>query len=76
MSSKVPRVTGEEAIKAFCKDGYLVVRITGSHHYLRHPDKPIALSIPVHRGRTLGVGLLASKIKDAGLTVEQFQNLL
>lgn len=76
MSSKVPRVTGEEAIKAFCKDGYSIVRITGSHHYLRHPGKPVALSIPVHKGHTLGVGLLASKIKDAGLTVEEFQRLL
>ena len=76
MSSKVPRIKGEEAIRAFCKGGYSVVRITGSHHYLRHPSKPIALSIPVHKGHTLGVGLLASKIKDAGLTVEEFQNLL
>ena len=69
MSKKVPRVSGEQAIKAFCKGGYSVVRITGSHHYLRHPERTIALSIPVHKGHTLGVGLLASKIKDAGLTV-------
>ena len=76
MSSKVPRVTGEEAVRAFCKDGYTVVRISGSHHYLRHPNKPIALSIPVHKGHILGVGLLSSKIKDAGLTVEEFRSLL
>jgi predicted RNA binding protein YcfA (HicA-like mRNA interferase family) len=76
MSSKVPRVTGEEAVAAFCKAGYAVVRITGSHHYLRHPEKRVALSIPVHRRKTLGVGLLASKIKDAGMTVEEFIELL
>ena len=76
MSSKVPRIKGEEAIRAFCKGGYSVVRITGSHHYLRHPDRPIALSIPMHKGCNLGIGLLASKIRDAGLTVEQFKELL
>ena len=76
MSSKVPRVTGEEAVRAFCRGGYALVRVSGSHHYLRHPDKPIALSIPVHKGHTLGVGLLTSKIKDAGLSIEEFRALL
>ena len=76
MSNRVPRVTGEEAVRAFCKDGYVVVRTSGSHKYLRNPQKPIAISIPVHAGRTLGVGLLSSKIKDAGLTVEEFRRLL
>jgi predicted RNA binding protein YcfA (HicA-like mRNA interferase family) len=76
MSSKVPRVTGEEAVRAFCKDGYVIVRTSGSHRYLRHPKRPIALSIPVHKGKTLKVGLLASKIKDSGMTVEQFIALL
>ena len=75
-SNKPPRIKGEQAIRAFCKDGYLVVRISGTPHYLRHPQKPIALSIPIHKGHILGVGLLASKIKDAGLTVEEFKALL
>ena len=76
MPNRVPRVTGEQAVRAFCRDGYSIVRISGSHHFLRHPDKPVVLSIPVHKGRTLGVGLLASKIKDANMTVEQFAALL
>ena len=76
MSSKVPRITGEQAVNAFCRDGYVVVRTNGSHRYLRHPQKPLALSIPVHKGKPLKVGLLASKIKDAGMTVEHFIGLL
>jgi predicted RNA binding protein YcfA (HicA-like mRNA interferase family) len=73
--SKVPRVTGDQAIRAFCKAGYRDERQRGSHHILRHPSKP-GLTIPVHRGRTLGVGLLASKIKDAEMTVAEFEALL
>jgi len=75
MSNKAPRVTGSQAIKAFCKAGYSVERQCGSHHILRHHDK-VGLSIPVHKGRILGVGLLLSKIKDAGMTVEEFKALL
>lgn len=76
MPSKVPRVTGEEAVKAFGRAGYEVDRVRGSHHILRHPDKAELLSIPVHKGRIVGVGLLLSQIKVAGLTVEEFKELL
>ena len=74
MSDKAPRVTGEQAVRAFCRAGYWVERQRGSHKILRHEEK-VGLSIPVHN-RTLGVGLLASKIKDAGMTVEEFTALL
>ncbi|MHB1033801.1 MAG: type II toxin-antitoxin system HicA family toxin [Pirellulales bacterium] len=72
MPNKLPRVTGEEAVKAFCAAGFVVDRVAGSHHILKHPAKPRRLSIPVHAGRTLGAGLLRSLIKAAGLTVEEF----
>jgi predicted RNA binding protein YcfA (HicA-like mRNA interferase family) len=76
MSSQVPRITGSEAIKAFCKDGYVVDHIRGSHHILKHPHRIERLSIPVHAGKTVGVGLLRSQIRIAGLTPEQFSALL
>jgi predicted RNA binding protein YcfA (HicA-like mRNA interferase family) len=76
MPSKVPRVTGEEAVKAFCAAGYALDRTTGSHKILKHPDRRERLSIPVHAGKVLGVGLLRSQIKAAGLTVEEFTALL
>jgi predicted RNA binding protein YcfA (HicA-like mRNA interferase family) len=76
MPSKVPRITGQEAINAFYKCGFRLDRIRGSHHILRHPDKRERLSVPVHAGKTVGVGLLGKQIKIAGLTVEEFSGLL
>lgn len=76
MPNRMPRVTGEQAVKAFCESGYAIDRIAGSHRILKHPNKIERLSIPVHAGKTLGVGLLSSLIKTAGLTVEQFSALL
>jgi predicted RNA binding protein YcfA (HicA-like mRNA interferase family) len=73
---KVPRITGEEAIKAFGKAGFALDRVRGAHHILRHPEKIVRLSIPVHKGDTLGIGLLRKQIKDAGMTVEEFVALL
>jgi predicted RNA binding protein YcfA (HicA-like mRNA interferase family) len=76
MPSKVPRITGQDAINAFGKCGYALDRIKGSHHILRHPSKPERLSIPVHGNETVGIGLLGKQIKLAGLSNEEFVNLL
>jgi len=74
--AKLPAISGKDAVRAFCKAGYEVDRISGSHHILRHPAKPERLSIPVHAGKTLGRGLLRSQIKVAGLTEDEFIELL
>ena len=72
MPNKVPRIKGEEAVKAFAKAGFYLDRIRGSHHILKHPHKTARLSIPVHAGQTVGIGLLSSQIGIAGLTIEEF----
>jgi predicted RNA binding protein YcfA (HicA-like mRNA interferase family) len=76
MSDKLPRITGMEAVDAFRKDGYFVDRIKGSHHILKHPQRKERLSIPVHKGATIGIGLLKKQIKISGMTVDEFCKLL
>ena len=73
---KVPIVNGANLIKALRKKGFLLNRISGSHHILIHPDKQITISIPVHKGKTLGKGITLAIIKDAGITTEEFLRLL
>jgi predicted RNA binding protein YcfA (HicA-like mRNA interferase family) len=55
--------------------GFVVVRTKGSHHFIRNPDGR-ATVVPVHAGETLGLGLLASILRDLKLTREQLQKLL
>lgn len=73
---KIPRITGEQAVKAFCRAGYSLARINGSHHILKNPNRPNRLSVPCHKGKNIGQGLLKDQIEKAGLTVEQFIALL
>lgn len=73
--SKLPVVSGQEALKAFRKMGYEFDHQTGSHMILRHRDPPFRrLTIPNHR--EIAKGTLRSLIREAGLTVESFFNLL
>ncbi len=71
----LPVVSGSEAVKAFCQIGYDISHQTGSHVILRRASPPHRhLSVPNHR--EVAKGTLRGLIRDAGLTVEEFVNLL
>jgi predicted RNA binding protein YcfA (HicA-like mRNA interferase family) len=44
---------------------------------LKHPDKPAArVTLPIHVGETLYLKTLLSILNQAGMTVEEFRELL
>lgn len=49
--------------------GFEVLRVKGSHHFLKHPDGRCTV-VPVHAGETLGIGLLGKILKDADIAVD------
>jgi predicted RNA binding protein YcfA (HicA-like mRNA interferase family) len=69
------RVTGKALIAALRRAGFEVVRVRGSHHFLRHADGR-ATVVPVHGSETLGPGLLAKILRDCDLTREAFRGLV
>jgi predicted RNA binding protein YcfA (HicA-like mRNA interferase family) len=50
-----PSLTGKNLIGTLKKAGFEVIRVKGSHHFLRHTDGRITI-IPVHSGETIGLG--------------------
>ena len=74
--SKLPTVTGREAIRAFQGYGFSVARIKGSHHIMKKEGHRYRLSVVVHGNKNLKPGTLSDLIKAAGLTVDEFIALL
>jgi predicted RNA binding protein YcfA (HicA-like mRNA interferase family) len=73
--AKLPACSGAEAVRAFCRAGYEVDHQTGSHIILRQPTPPNRrLTVPNHA--ELKKGTLRSLIRQAGLTVDEFVELL
>ena len=70
-----PAIKGKDLISALRRVGFIVVRVKGSHHFVRHSDGRTTV-VPVHAGKTLGPGLMASILRDLKLTREQLQKLL
>lgn len=72
---RLPVCSGAEVIKALKKVGYDVDHQTGSHLILRHYQPPYRrLTVPNHR--EIAKGTLRKIIKEAGLSVEEFRELL
>lgn len=71
--SRLPVCSGADAVKAFAAIGYAFDHQTGSHIVVRHPSGR-RLTIPNHR--ELAKGTLRALIREAGLTKEQFAELL
>ena len=60
---------------ALRKVGFEVIRVRGSHHFLRHSDGRCTV-VPVHRGETIGPGLMAKILSDCEMTWEELIELL
>jgi predicted RNA binding protein YcfA (HicA-like mRNA interferase family) len=73
--SKLPVVSGREVVKALAKIGYERDRQKGSHIVLRQATEPYRrLTVPDHD--EISKGTLRSIIRETGLTVEEFLELL
>ena len=72
---KLPRASGERHVAAFKRAGWTVNHIEGSHYIMIKEGGNVHLSIPVHKGREMGLGLLKKLIAKAGLSNEEYIEL-
>ena len=73
--SVLPRVSGQEVVAALTKVGYEKDRQKGSHIVLRQVSYPHRrIVVPDHN--EVAKGTLRAIIKQAGLTIEEFKELL
>ena len=72
---QLPRIEGQEQVTALHRAGFEVMRVNSSHHFLRHPDGRCTV-VPVHRGETIGPGLMSKILRDCEMTRDELLELL
>jgi predicted RNA binding protein YcfA (HicA-like mRNA interferase family) len=72
MDEKLKLCSGAEAVRKLQRAGWSIARKKGSHVMLTRSGYQWTLSVPQHD--ELGPGLLRKLIRQAGLTVEEFNN--
>ena len=77
MAKRLPRITASDALRALKRAGWYQARQKGSHIVLKHEDKPGGrVILSMHPRETLLPKTVASILEQAGLTVEEFIDLL
>jgi predicted RNA binding protein YcfA (HicA-like mRNA interferase family) len=74
--TKLPVISGLDAIKAFRRAGFIVVRQRGSHVRMKKVtgEKVINITVPMHD--ILKKGTLHHLVNDSGLTLDEFLEFL
>jgi predicted RNA binding protein YcfA (HicA-like mRNA interferase family) len=73
---KLPSVSGERVVRALKRAGFIELRQKGSHMSLekRTPDRTFKTVVPMHG--ELAKGTLSDILKQSGLSLEEFLELL
>ncbi len=71
--TRLTGISGRRAVRAFQRAGFISGEPEGSHVTLKKPGYPVIV-IPLHR--EVSPFLLRAQIKRAGLTEQQFRDLL
>ena len=74
--SKLPAISGEKAVKCFEKLGYVIVRQKGSHIRMKHKSDKSKKPLTIPKHKVLGKRLLRKMLRDAEISVEEFNELL
>jgi predicted RNA binding protein YcfA (HicA-like mRNA interferase family) len=73
--AKLPVISGKEAVRAFEKAGWKIIRRAKSRHIIMKKEGMLStLSIPEHK--VLDRGLLRALIRDAYISIKDFNQLL
>lgn len=60
-------LSGKELCRLLERNGWVLLRISGSHHIFGKADSDVRLSVPAHKNQPLKVGLFRHLLKQAGL---------
>jgi predicted RNA binding protein YcfA (HicA-like mRNA interferase family) len=73
--AELPVITASRLIRALQRDGFFIHHTAGSHHVLKHPDRPsLRVVVPYHAG-DIKRGTLRN-LRQANLSVDELVALL
>jgi len=69
--ANLPRPSGKEMVRFLERQGFSVIRVRGSHHFMERGDA--RTTVPVHGNQTLKIGTLRGILRDIGMSPTEFE---
>jgi len=66
----LPRPSGKEMVRFLERQGFTLVRVRGSHHYVARGNQHT--TVPVHGNQTLKIGTRRGILRDIDMSPEEF----
>ena len=76
MNGKLPRVEGQDVVRALKRAGFEERGQRGSHVYLKRDSDNKRVTVPVHKGHIVPIGTLRAILRDAHISIDEFRGLL
>lgn len=71
---KLPLVNGQKMIKILSLKGFKPVRQRSSHIQLKN-EKGVLVTVPIHSGKVVSVGVLNKILRDSEISREEYVEL-
>ena len=71
---KLRPAKSDEVTRVLERLGFTCIRQSGSHAVYHHPDGRWT-TVPIHKGKDLGKGILRKIIKDVKIRINEFERL-
>jgi len=75
MSAKLIPTKGPEVLRKLQRAGFVITRTKGNMYQLKHPRTGRVTYLHLHGRREIPVGTLRAILRQAGLTIEEFNRL-
>jgi predicted RNA binding protein YcfA (HicA-like mRNA interferase family) len=75
MRGKIPRVSADKVIRVLERAGFRLVRQSGSHKIYKN-EEGVRVTVPYHSGKIIHPKIIQNILKDADLTIGEFNKLL
>ncbi|MBM3768366.1 MAG: addiction module toxin, HicA family [Acidobacteria bacterium] len=70
---KLPRPSGAEMVRFLESQGFTILRIRGSHHFMARGE--VCTTVAVHGRETLKIGTLRGILRDIDLSPNEFAKI-
>ncbi len=69
--ANLPRPSGKEMVRFLERQGFNLIRVRGSHHFMERGD--VRTTVPVLGNQTLKIGTLRGILRDIGMSPTEFE---
>ncbi|MBI5190353.1 MAG: type II toxin-antitoxin system HicA family toxin [Nitrospirae bacterium] len=76
MTPRLPRVTDKDLVRVLNRKGFALHHQTGSHAVFKSEDGKRRVVVAMHAGQVIPPKTLKAILKDAGMTVEEFEEMV